>query len=115
MPIYEYLCRKCGNFEVTQKITDNALAKCPNCRQPVKKLISNCSFQLKGTGWYVTDFAKKEKAPENGKAAQSPATAAKENGKAGTGSAADKKTSGETKPAGEKKPTSSKSSESSTS
>ena len=59
MPIYEYHCQKCGIFEATQKITDNPLAKCPTCKGKVKKLISNTSFQLKGTGWYITDYARK--------------------------------------------------------
>src|SRR6185503_7465239 len=59
MPIYEYQCQKCGTFETTQKITDKPLAKCPTCKGKVKKLISNTSFQLKGTGWYVTDYARK--------------------------------------------------------
>ena len=59
MPIYEYLCKKCGEFEVTQRITDDPLARCPTCRGKVKKLISNTSFQLKGSGWYVTDYARK--------------------------------------------------------
>jgi putative FmdB family regulatory protein len=61
MPIYEYNCEKCGTFEVTQKITEKALNKCPTCKGKVKKLISNTSFQLKGTGWYITDYARKDK------------------------------------------------------
>jgi len=67
MPIYEYTCQKCGTFEVTQRITDNALTKCPTCRGKVKKLISNTSFQLKGTGWYITDYARKGKDGGEGK------------------------------------------------
>ena len=59
MPIYEYSCQKCGTFEVTQRITEKTLGKCPTCKSKVKKLISNTSFQLKGTGWYVTDYARK--------------------------------------------------------
>lgn len=59
MPIYEYQCQKCGTIEVTQRITDKALTKCPTCKSKVKKLISNTSFQLKGTGWYITDYARK--------------------------------------------------------
>ena len=59
MPIYEYQCQKCGTIEVTQRITDKALAKCPTCKSKVKRLISNTSFQLKGTGWYITDYARK--------------------------------------------------------
>lgn len=60
MPIYEYYCRKCGEFEVTQRITENPLKRCPMCRGSVKKLISNTSFRLKGTGWYVTDYARND-------------------------------------------------------
>ena len=70
MPIYEYHCQKCGTFEVTQRITENALSKCPTCKGKVKKLISNTSFQLKGTGWYITDYARKgqngDSKPANG-------------------------------------------------
>ena len=58
MPIYEYRCEHCGDFEEMQRITDPALARCPKCRRKVKRLISNTSFQLKGTGWYVTDYAR---------------------------------------------------------
>jgi putative FmdB family regulatory protein len=59
MPIYEYDCQNCGVVEVTQRITEKPLAKCPTCKGKVKKLISNTSFQLKGTGWYITDYARK--------------------------------------------------------
>ena len=69
MPIYEYKCEKCGTFEVTQRITEKALAKCPTCKSKVKKLISNTSFQLKGTGWYITDYARKDKDKGKDKAA----------------------------------------------
>ena len=61
MPIYEYRCAKCGDFEVMQKITEKALRKCPTCKGKVVKLLSNTAFQLKGTGWYVTDYAGKSK------------------------------------------------------
>ena len=61
MPIYEYKCDKCGTFEATQRITEKPLSRCPTCKGKVKKLISNTSFQLKGTGWYVTDYARKDK------------------------------------------------------
>jgi putative FmdB family regulatory protein len=66
MPIYEYECQKCGTFEATQRITDNPLFKCPTCKGKVKKLISNTSFQLKGTGWYITDYARKGKDASKG-------------------------------------------------
>jgi putative FmdB family regulatory protein len=58
MPIYEYRCEKCGDFERTQRITDEPLQRCPKCRRKVRRLISNTSFQLKGSGWYVTDYAR---------------------------------------------------------
>ncbi len=57
MPIYEYECSNCGKiFEVFQRITEEPLTKCKACKGPVNRLISQCSFQLKGTGWYVTDY-----------------------------------------------------------
>jgi putative FmdB family regulatory protein len=59
MPIYEYECSRCGAFEVSQRITEAPLKKCPTCRGKVSKLISHTSFQLKGSGWYVTDYASK--------------------------------------------------------
>jgi putative FmdB family regulatory protein len=58
VPIYEYECGKCGVFEQSQRITDPALTKCPTCRRKVRRLISSTSFQLKGSGWYVTDYAR---------------------------------------------------------
>lgn len=58
MPIYEYRCEKCGDFETTQRITDDPLQRCPTCKRKVKRLISNTSFQLKGSGWYITDYAR---------------------------------------------------------
>ena len=75
MPIYEYQCQKCGTFEITQRITEKALAKCPTCKGKVKKLISNTSFQLKGTGWYVTDYARKGKNGESKDDSKSETTA----------------------------------------
>jgi len=62
MPIYEYRCEKCGShFEVIQKFSDKPLKFCSNCKGRLTKLISQTSFQLKGSGWYVTDYAKSGK------------------------------------------------------
>ncbi len=62
MPIYEYGCIKCGEIkEVMQKFSDRPLAKCGKCSGKLQKLISQSSFHLKGTGWYVTDYANKSK------------------------------------------------------
>jgi len=61
MPIYEYGCPKCGKTtEIMQKFSDQPLSRCPSCGGKVSKIISNCSFQLKGSGWYVTDYKKKD-------------------------------------------------------
>lgn len=61
MPIYEYQCRKCGKkFEVFQGVADGEVAACRFCEGPVDKLISLSSFQLKGSGWYVTDYGGKK-------------------------------------------------------
>ena len=59
MPIYEYRCDRCGVFEITQRITEPTLGACPTCHGTVARLISATSFQLKGSGWYVTDYARK--------------------------------------------------------
>lgn len=59
MPIYEYQCGKCGTFEITQRISDTPLRRCPTCKSKVTKLLSAPSFQFKGSGWYVTDYASK--------------------------------------------------------
>jgi putative FmdB family regulatory protein len=70
LPIYEYECEDCKkNFEVFLGIKDEPVKECIHCEgTSIRKLISNCSFQLKGTGWYVTDYARKENNGEaNGK------------------------------------------------
>lgn len=59
MPLYEYQCASCGRFEVIRKFSDKALKKCPTCGKKIEKLASAPAFHLKGTGWYVTDYAKK--------------------------------------------------------
>lgn len=60
MPIYEYECENCGRIEETlQKISDAPMTTCGYCSGNLHKLVSQSSFHLKGTGWYVTDYAKK--------------------------------------------------------
>ena len=59
MPLYEYLCDRDGRFEVIRKFSDPPLKKCPTCGGPVQRLPSAPAIQFKGTGWYVTDYAKK--------------------------------------------------------
>jgi len=60
MPIYEYECSECGRIdEVLQKFSDKPLDRCKHCSGKLHKLISHSSFHLKGTGWYITDYANK--------------------------------------------------------
>ncbi len=67
MPIYEYQCHACGHtFDKLQKIDDQPLIDCPKCYKPaLKKLVSAAGFQLKGTGWYATDFRDNHKKSES--------------------------------------------------
>ena len=61
MPLYEYQCESCGHrFEVIQKFSDAPFEVCPKCGAKVHKLISSPAIQFKGSGWYITDYAKKD-------------------------------------------------------
>jgi putative FmdB family regulatory protein len=78
MPIYEYECARCGRVEeVFQKISEKPLSRCRHCSGKLHKLISQSSFHLKGTGWYVTDYAnrssKKSDASKNNESSGSQA------------------------------------------
>ena len=59
MPLYEYQCPKCGVFELIRKFSDEPLTACPTCGCEVQKLASAPAIQFKGTGWYITDYARK--------------------------------------------------------
>jgi putative FmdB family regulatory protein len=87
MPIYEYRCGACGHeLEVLQKLSDPQLSDCPQCKAPaLAKLISPVGFQLKGSGWYATDFKGSGKPANKG------------NGGNGDGTAKTADKSGETK------------------
>jgi len=66
MPLYEYECTKCGHrFEKIQKFSDKMITKCPECGGRVEQTISAPAVQFKGSGWYVTDYAKKSSAPSS--------------------------------------------------
>jgi putative FmdB family regulatory protein len=61
MPLYEYECDTCRHrFEVIQKFSDLPIEKCPKCGSTVHKLMSSPAIQFKGSGWYITDYAKKD-------------------------------------------------------
>jgi len=69
MPLYEYQCDACDHrFEVIQKFSDAPIAVCPKCGGAVKKLLSSPAIQFKGSGWYITDYARSGKA-DSGKVA----------------------------------------------
>jgi len=93
MPLYEYQCKKCKHrFEKIQKFSDKPVTKCPECGGPVERLLSAPAVQFKGSGWYVTDYAKQGQAgpaassegESSGKEAKETATESKkeEKGKA---------------------------------
>jgi putative FmdB family regulatory protein len=65
MPLYEYQCEACGKrFEVIRKVADSTLDACTLCGQgPVTRLLSSPAIQFKGTGWYITDYSQKGRAP----------------------------------------------------
>ena len=66
MPIYEYRCEQCGKqSEALQRLDEPPLTECSECGGPLRKLISAPAFQFKGTGWYVTDYARKKGSPES--------------------------------------------------
>jgi putative FmdB family regulatory protein len=59
MPLYEYQCDACGHrLEVIQKFSDAPLESCPKCGAQVRKLLSSPAIQFKGSGWYITDYAR---------------------------------------------------------
>ena len=72
MPLYEYQCAECGGIEeAIQKFSDAPLTTCRHCSGKLNKLISQSSFHLKGTGWYVTDYSKKSASAADSKASES--------------------------------------------
>ncbi|HMK57306.1 MAG TPA: zinc ribbon domain-containing protein [Dissulfurispiraceae bacterium] len=82
MPIYEYGCTKCGKtHEIMQKFSDAPLSVCPDCGGKVKKMISNTSFVLKGTGWYATDYASGKSGAGEKNASDKPEARSDETGK----------------------------------
>ena len=93
MPVYEYQCTKCKKeFEVLQKITDEPLSECSACGGELKKLITNTSFVLKGSGWYVTDYpsADRKKALDAKKPASADKDKKGQDAKADTGTKSQK-------------------------
>jgi putative FmdB family regulatory protein len=95
MPLYEYQCDACGHrFEVIQKFSDAPVEVCPKCGSPVRKLLSSPAIQFKGSGWYITDYAKKDTTPAgtDSKASSASKDGAKSETKAETKASTEKDT-----------------------
>ncbi|HEX3741904.1 MAG TPA: zinc ribbon domain-containing protein [Terriglobales bacterium] len=102
MPLYEYECKKCGHrFERIQKFSDPMVKKCPECGGKVEQMISAPAVQFKGSGWYVTDYAKR-----SGPSSSSDSGSKSESGKDSTesGESKDAKAGKDPKDAKDKKP-----------
>jgi len=101
MPLYEYECSQCGHrFELIQRFADPPVETCAACGEgPVHKLLSAPAFHFKGTGWYVTDYAKK-----TGASAVKTDAGPSDAGKSDRAAAESTPAAAETKAAGEKKP-----------
>jgi len=83
MPLYEYQCKRCAHrFERIQKFADPPVKKCPECGGPVEQLLSPPAVQFKGSGWYVTDYARKGKPSTGGDSGSSAESSTK--GESGT-------------------------------
>ncbi len=92
MPLYEYQCKKCGHrFEKIQKFSDKPVKKCPECGGGVEQTISAPAVQFKGSGWYVTDYAKKSSAPASDSGSKDSKESKKEDKKTETTSKESKK------------------------
>lgn len=84
MPLYEYQCTECGKIEeAIQKFSDAPLTACKHCSGKLSKLISQSSFHLKGTGWYVTDYSKKAAPPSSNDSASTTTNSEKTSSKGG--------------------------------
>jgi putative FmdB family regulatory protein len=105
MPLYEYQCEKCGEtFEAIQKFSDEPLALHETCGGPVHRLLSPPALQFKGSGWYITDYAKDSGSKSNGSANKSESKDAKSSSdSSSTGSTSDTKTSSTTTASSETK------------
>jgi putative FmdB family regulatory protein len=86
VPLYEYECRKChARSERIEKLSGPHLKTCPKCKGPVERIISRSAIQFKGSGWYVTDYAKSSPASSAGDAGKAEAAPAAAGEKSGAG------------------------------
>jgi putative FmdB family regulatory protein len=109
MPLYEYQCKKCKHrFEKIQKFSDRMLKKCPECGGPIEQMVSAPAVQFKGSGWYVTDYAKKGSSSASSSSSENESSAkeakeAKEEKKDNKADKKDEKPKSETTPRKHKK------------
>ena len=108
MPLYEYECEACGKrFEKIQKYSDPLVDVCPNCgKGPVKKLLSSPAIQFKGSGFYITDYAKKGTPDSSSSASQSKPTSDKsssDSSSSSSSSSSESSSKSDSKPAADKK------------
>ena len=100
MPLYEYECEHCAHrFERIQKFSDPPLEHCPECDGPVRKLLSSPAIQFKGSGWYITDYARKPSGDQAAETKKEEAASTAKDSPAGSSDskASDSKTSGKGK------------------
>jgi putative FmdB family regulatory protein len=104
LPLYEYQCKKCHSLtERIQKFSDPPLATCPHCGGEVEQLISASALQFKGSGWYVTDYAKSSaKGESKGGNGASSLESKSADSKSTTSSSGEKGSSSSDQPAGKK-------------
>ena len=104
MPLYEYECDACGHrFELIQKFSDELASTCPKCSGAVRKLVSSSAIQFKGTGWYVTDYARKSSGDGSTSSEKSDTSETKKKDKS-----SDNKNATDSKPAPTSKPSATK-------
>ena len=95
MPLYEYQCDACSNrFERIQKFSDPPVETCPSCGGVVRKLLSSPAIQFKGTGWYITDYAKKSRTSSDSGTSASSSTPSDSSSSTSSSSPSSKKESG---------------------
>jgi putative FmdB family regulatory protein len=104
VPLYEYVCKKCHHrFEKIQKFSDKKIKRCPECGGPVEQVIHAPAVQFKGSGWYVTDYAKKGGEHKEGSADKSEKPDKKEPGASKETASTGKESAGKEKSSSEDK------------
>jgi putative FmdB family regulatory protein len=105
MPLYEYQCNRCAHrFEAIQKFSDPPVDACPKCGGEVKKLLSSPAIQFKGSGWYITDYARAGKSDSAGGQGEKKERKADAAGTGASAAPGESKAGGESTASGESRP-----------